>query len=283
MKPDNTGPRPLGSTEEPAHLRAPGDQTHHIWRYAPSTELAGLVNRYWIPVWSVPAGEESVQRVLQYPAALLVIHADHAHFSGVNAGLSSVTLRGAGYAVGVLFRAAAGMLVSGESMDRWTDRSAPLGDVLPDADRLTSVVQHAMREDPNDSGAHRRAIDALEEVLVRFLPVDSEGDLVNTVVEYVEDHSSVTRVRQICEHFDLGERTLQRLTRERIGITPKWLIRRRRLHEATDALRSGTETIAEIAARLGYADQAHLTRDLRTTTTLTPAQLARELGRPRVR
>lgn len=281
MKPDGARPRPLSGTEEPAHLRAPGDDTHHIWRYAPSEHLRGLVHRYWIPVWSIPAGQESVQHVLQHPAALLVIHADHAHFSGVDPGLSSVTLRGDGYAVGVLFRAAAGALVSGGSMADWTDRSAPLSDVLSDGDRLVGAVQEAMRTDPNATAAHLAAIDALESTLERFVPIDADGELVNVVVEFVEAHSEVVRVQQICEHFAIGERALQRLTRDRIGITPKWLIRRRRLHEATEALRAGTEPIAAIAARLGYADQAHFTRDLRATTTLTPRQIADRFGVPR--
>jgi AraC-like DNA-binding protein len=36
-----------------------------------------------------------------------------------------------------------------------------------------------------------------------------------------------------------------------------------------------------VAAQLGYADQAHLTRDLRAVTDLSPAQIARLFGRRR--
>ena len=41
---------------------------------------------------------------------------------------------------------------------------------------------------------------------------------------------------------------------------------------------SQSELRAELS-RLGYADQAHLTRDLRSVTDLTPAQIARLFGR----
>src|SRR5699024_12450899 len=70
------------------------------------------------------------------------------------------------------------------------------------------------------------------------------------------------------------ERALQRLTARRLGLTPSWLIRRRRLHEAADGLRSG-EDLAELAARLGYADQSHFTHDVRSATGTTPGALAR--------
>lgn len=280
MKPDSGGPRPLPDLDERAHLHRADDRSHRIARYAPSPLLADLVERYWIPVWSLPAGAEAVQQVLQYPVALIVIDADAARFTGVASAMSSVMLEGQGYAVGVMFRPAAGALVVGGSMADWTDRTAALDEVLAnDAHALATDVREAMAAAPHDPSAHLAALAALERVLARFVPVDAEGHLVNQIVAWVEASSDVVRVSELCERFDIGERALQRLTRRRLGITPKWLIRRRRLHEATEALRAGTMGIAEVAARLGYADQAHLTRDLRSVTELTPAQVARLFGR----
>lgn len=280
MKPDSGGPRPLPELDERAHLHRPDDRSHRIWRYAPSPLLTELVERYWIPVWSLPAGAEAVQRVLQYPVALIVIDAAAARFAGVTSAMSSVTLEGDAYAVGVMFRPSAGALIVGGSMADWTDRTAALGEVLADdADALAIDVRAAMAADPHDPSAHLAALDGVERVLARFVPVDAEGLLVNEIVAWVEASSDVVRVSQLCERFDVGERALQRLTRRRLGITPKWLIRRRRLHEATEALRAGDMGIAEVAARLGYADQAHLTRDLRSVTDLTPAQIACLFGR----
>ena len=60
---------------------------------APET-LAALVRWYWFPVWSVPTGQRSVQRVLQYPGCLLVVTSDYARFYGVVSGLSTTTLTG---------------------------------------------------------------------------------------------------------------------------------------------------------------------------------------------
>ncbi len=57
----------------------------------------------------------------------------------------------------------------------------------------------------------------------------------------------------------------------RLGLTPRWLVQRRRLHEAADRLRRGETDLAGLAAYLGYADQAHLSREFKAVTGSTPA------------
>ncbi|NED59463.1 helix-turn-helix domain-containing protein, partial [Streptomyces sp. SID10244] len=44
--------------------------------------------------------------------------------------------------------------------------------------------------------------------------------------------------------------------------------------EAAERLRGSGTTLAMIAAELGYADEAHLVRDFRTVTGMTPGQFA---------
>ena len=65
---------------------------------------------------------------------------------------------------------------------------------------------------------------------------------------------------------------------QRVGMTPKWLIQRRRLHDAVERLKAGTTSLAEIAADLGYTDQAHFNRDWREFSGMAPSQwIAEEL------
>ncbi len=90
----------------------------------------------------------------------------------------------------------------------------------------------------------------------------------------MEGHSGVTRMAQICAELDLSERALQRLVHRRIGLTPKWLIQRRRLQEAAERLRQRTTTLGETAAVLGYADQPHFIRDFSRVTSMTPGEFA---------
>lgn len=279
MKPDTAGKVHLDRIER-AHLKDPADRSHVIHRYDPPAVLSGLVRRFWIPVWEVPPGGHAPQRVLQYPVALMVVTADYARFYGVVPGLSTTTLTGVGWAVGVMFEPAAGALLSGTTMAEWTDRFADLTEVLGETGtRLTGAVRAAMTGEPNAEASHRVAMDAYAKVLGGFLPVDDEGLLVNAVVAFVEDRPDVTRVAQVCEAFGQTERALQRLTRRRLGLNPKWLIQRRRLHEAAERLRDGSD-LAGVAADLGYSDQAHFTRDFRTVTAMTPGQFAARFAQP---
>ena len=145
---------------------------------------------------------------------------------------------------------------------------------VPPSLALTGVVRDLMTPDPGSDIAQAQARAAVEAQLRRLLPVDEEGLLVNAVVEDVETSPDLLRVDELCARFDISERTLQRLLHKRIGLGPKWLIRRRRLQEAADRLRDADAELAGIAADLGYADQAHLTRDFRKATGLTPGEFA---------
>ena len=120
--PDN---RRIDPTER-AHLLDASGYSPPIHRFAPTPELAGLVRRYWMPVWSLPDGQRSVQRVLQYPVCLLVVARDYALLVGPSTGLSTQELTGSGWALGTMLQPAAGTLVTGASVDAMTDRAVPL-------------------------------------------------------------------------------------------------------------------------------------------------------------
>lgn len=259
-----------------AHLSDPADTTYTISRYAVAADLSDLARRFWIPTWEVPPGREAPQRVLQYPVCLVVVSNTYAWLYGVTPGLGGTTLVGRGWAVGVMLQPAAGALLATGPVSDLNDRHVPLHSVAGFDDGLVEAVRAAMQPDPTSRAGHARARALVEEALrtYTYLPVDDEGLLVNQIVAAVEDDAQILRVHQVCERFDLTERALQRLTRRRIGLSPKWLIRRRRLHEASGRLReSGTE-LAALAADLGYTDQAHFTRDFRSATGLTPGAFA---------
>ncbi|WP_347060364.1 helix-turn-helix domain-containing protein [Blastococcus sp. HT6-30] len=275
MKPDSPGAPAAMDHVERAHLKDPGDASHVIHRYAAEPEFDGLLQRFWIPVWSVPSGREAPQRVLQYPVALVVVASGYARFYGVVSGLSTTMLSGTGWAVGVMCAPAAGALLAGGPMSDFTDRHVDVADVLGAAgEELTARVRAAMARDPNSRDAHAAAMAAFGDALRPFLPVDDEGLLVNEVVAFVEGDREVVRVAQVCERFGLSERVLQRLVHRRLGLTPKWLIQRRRLQEAAERLRGNPASIGQVAAVLGYADQSHFTRDFARVTAMTPGRFA---------
>lgn len=270
-----TQPRPIDPIER-AHLLDDRGFSPPVHRFAPAPDLTDVVRRYWLPVWSLPEGQVSVQRVLQYPVCLLVVSHDYAQVVGPTSGLATRRLEGTGWAAGVMLQPAAGAILLGGPVTI-ADGTVPLESVpILDGAALVARVREAMAPDPADHACRSRAVAAFESALSDLLPVDEEGLLVNAVVDYVESEARVQRVGQVCEKFAMTERSLQRLTARRIGLTPKWLIQRRRLHEAAERLAGEKPDLARVAADLGYADQAHFGRDFRSVTGLTPSEFATE-------
>ncbi|MCL7459597.1 helix-turn-helix domain-containing protein [Micromonospora echinofusca] len=70
----------------------------------------------------------------------------------------------------------------------------------------------------------------------------------------------------------LDPRGLHRRCRDLFGYGPKTLARILRMGRALALARAGTP-LAEVAARCGYADQAHLTRDVRDLAGVPPTAL----------
>jgi AraC-like DNA-binding protein len=231
-----------------------------------------------MPVWSLPEGETSVQRVLQYPVCLIVVSDAYALLVGPTSGLSTQELVGSGWALGTMLQPAAGLALAGGPVGALTDTAVPLEQAAGiDGAALGAAVRDAVDDDPDDPARQQAAVSAVEAALSGLLPVDEEGELVNAIVEYVEGDTGVQRVGQVCDTFAITERTLQRLTARRIGLSPKWLVQRRRLHEAAERLTDADRPdLARVAADLGYADQAHFGRDFRTVTGLTPGEFAAE-------
>jgi hypothetical protein len=69
-----------------------------------------------------------------------------------------------------------------------------------------------------------------------------------------------------------GERTLRRRSRDHFGYGPKTLERILRLQRLLRLVRQPGD-LAIVALEAGYADQAHMTRDVKELTTLTPREI----------
>ena len=76
-----------------------------------------------------------------------------------------------------------------------------------------------MTSRPSDPSRHMEASGHVERTLAAYLPVDELGVLVNAIVQRGESDPTSTRVDELADAFGLSERHLQRLTRDRLGLT----------------------------------------------------------------
>ena len=98
---------------------------------------------------------------------------------------------------------------------------------------------------------------------------------VAQIVEGIAQEPRILRVDDLARRLGLGVRRLQRLFTEYVGIGPKQVIRRYRLHEAAERVtRTRRGDWSLLAAELGYSDQAHFIRDFRRTIGLSPGRYA---------
>ncbi|GHD21827.1 AraC family transcriptional regulator [Streptomyces galbus] len=82
-------------------------------------------------------------------------------------------------------------------------------------------------------------------------------------------------VGAVADELGFGARRLHRTSLARFGYGPKTLARVLRLQRALALARAGAP-LAGTAVRAGYADQAHLARDVRALTGRTPSELLGE-------
>jgi AraC-like DNA-binding protein len=235
-------------------------------RLIPSPRLAPYVHHYWSIRWSLrsPFTGES----LPHPAAQILRVSSSAERSafvlGVRSGALARTLTDEGETFGVSFRPVMFHALLGAPMDTITDRVVPLEHVLGKSARRWARAIDGARA-PEDKVA------LTEAVLAPLLRTSSALERVRDLVERVAIDRSILRVDDLARVSELDTRALQRCFRTYVGISPKSVIQRYRLHEAAIQLRAPhPPALADLAASLGYADQAHFGRDFKRTVGQTP-------------
>jgi len=165
----------------------------------------------------------------------------------------------------------------GIPVSRFTDITVSLSDVFgAEGDDL----DRAMLAEDSDSSR----IAVVESFLRRCRPeLDEQVPGVAEIVYAVAKDRGILKVEDLVHRYGLNKRTLQRLFARYVGVSPKWVIRRYRLHEAAERLAAG-EPVSQsaLALSLGYSDQAHFVRDFKAIVGVTPAAYATAArkGRP---
>jgi AraC-like DNA-binding protein len=101
------------------------------------------------------------------------------------------------------------------------------------------------------------------------------SETTTAIAELASADPSLVRVDALAGRAGLGLRQLQRRFSDHVGISAKALIRRYRLYEAAEQARLRRDIDwADLAARLSYRDQAHLSRDFSGLLGMPPGQYA---------
>jgi AraC-like DNA-binding protein len=169
--------------------------------------------------------------------------------------------------VGLRLRSGAAASVLGVAVDELRDARTPLhhlwsGEATILADRLESAPSHAARRELlADSVAVRLSMGGLDDAVLAATRLVTHGSV---------------RVGGLADAVGLPARTFYRRFVDQVGYAPKFferVVRFRRFLDLGSKFGSRRHGLAALAATVGYADQAHLSRDCRTLADRTPTEL----------
>ncbi|WP_079132839.1 helix-turn-helix domain-containing protein [Streptomyces nanshensis] len=245
-------------------------------RRACAGPLRPYVEHYWLIDWELE--EPYLSQVVPHPSVNLVFHRygdgpPGAEVAGVGLGLFSITLEGTGRVCGVQFRPGGFrpfLTRHGRgTVAELTGRREPVAAVFPDVGDAPHRVLAPAAEDAR--------VEELDAFLLGLGPdEDPAAARATELAHRVRTDRGITRVEQLARGEGVSVRSLQRLFAACVGVSPKWVILRYRIHEALEQA-AGTPDIdwARLAGELGYSDQAHLVRDFTATVGLPPTEYVR--------
>ena len=257
--------------EKPKGILNPklGQQKFQLARYEPSAERMFFVEHYWTVKWDLREQEPYRSETLPHPSIHLAIEPGVAHIVGIVTRKFSRLLQGEDWVFGIKFKPGAFYPFVQKPISEYTDKTVKLADAFGE---VGETYEAAMRAAENDE----QRVTLAEEFLRQRHPTQDENVArINEIVTAISNEHAITKVEHLVSRFKLNKRGLQRLFSQYVGVSPKWVIQRYRLHEATAQVAAG-EIVdwAKLAVELGYFDQAHFIKDFKGMVGVTPVEYA---------
>lgn len=235
----------------------------------PAAELAHLVAHYWQVSWDLRGRSDYVQQNLSHPSVHLSLESGgFCGVRGVHRRSFHYRLSGRGRVLGVKFHPAAFCAFSPAPAHSLADRRIALGALWGEDETLWR--SHVTGPAPAEV-----IIGELEALLGRRADVlPPAASQVRQWVEAIARQPELCTPEALARHDGVSVRSLQRLFRRYLGVSPKWVIDRYRMIEAVEAINAGGRVeLADLACRLGYFDQAHFTRAFRALVGMPPSRV----------
>jgi AraC-like DNA-binding protein len=235
---------------------------------APSRDLHALVACRWVRQVTETAKEASTL-VLPDGCVDLLWRDGELIVAGLDRSARPNPLKPGQTILGLRLRPGVAGAVLGMPASEVLDRPrTPLEDLLgSDATELEEMLGETERVE--------QAFDLLEGLVASRLEAEQLDSLVLAASRLLGFDGS--RVERLAEALGISDRQLRRRFHRAVGYGPKTLdrvLRFRRFVARVSEMAARDGDLARMAAELGYADQAHMTRDCVALSGLTPARLA---------
>ena len=248
-------------------------------RRPPPAELADVVECFWIGRWDLRGQPSHETLLLSDPSVHFVVErseqvprGQESRVVGVWTRLWRRRLQGQGFVRGVKLHPGAVRAFVDVPAHTLSNTMTPLAALLPERAALLERKVLSPADDQAACDAYARWLVSLRR------PEDPRVAQAVALVRAAIRQPELHTVEDLAAHAEMGVRALQKLFRDFVGSTPKWILRQNRLQEAAARLEAGEATsLSDLAASLGYSDQAHFTRDFRAATGMAPGRFATQV------
>ena len=221
-------------------------------------------------VWVSRPGEGTDNRVLPDACMDIIWDGSSVFVAGPDTGPVPVEVSPGTAFAGVRFRPGRAPSFLGPPASELLDARIDLADLWGEAAAARLAEELAETESP-ESAAH-----VLDRAVAERAGAASRPDaMVDALVDLLRrEPAAMGAVQSASNALSVGERRLYRRCCRSVGYGPKTLERVLRFQRAL-RLAGQTASLALLAARAGYADQAHLSRESRRLAGTTPSDLFR--------
>lgn len=245
-------------------------------RLTAAPELVSSIDHYWMVSWDLRGCQPRLVESLPHPNVHVVFEKPESRAWGISTCKFSRVLEGHAHVFGIKFTPGGFFSFLGKPVSLLAERSIPVEEVFgPDARRLEKTI--LATEDENEMTAAANAF-----LLAHKPEPDIKANHARQLVSRILHEPDILTVDGLAERSGMSARGLQRLFSQYVGVSPKWVIRRYRLHELLERVHSGKPLDwAQLALDLGYFDQAHLIKDFRAITGYAPTEYTKDNGLPK--
>lgn len=258
--------------------------------YTPSDHLSDYIDAYWVRKTDKPAGRRvyadgcadlianTGDSIVYFnPTARLdesiAFHPGHIYLGGTMTAYGVVFSEAGGVLTGIRFKPGGFFALYGTSMEETVDKVIEFQD----------SVLFALMEKTEGLDAHFLAKAANK----------PRHDFV-AIYQTVYQRKGQISVDDLSKNFHVGNRTMERIFKENVGISPKEFIKIVRFQEVLRSLRqmrvpsvspemqptgaapdTSEQSLLRLAFDLGYYDHAHLTNEFKRYAGIRPSELSR--------
>ncbi len=249
--------------------------------YSPSLHLSRFVSCYWalseqtesVTELVYPTGK--IQIIFHYgksfvdtaPDGKMTTHPLYALCGQKTTYSNVLALRECGM-IGVVLKTSAAFRILKLPLNEITGHIVDLDNVLKD------WVCYRGEFESCDNDLSRIAV--IEKFLLKIdpAPIGIYDYFVRSCLEEMQRYNGLLLPQRSLEDFSLCERSMQRILRERTGLSPKKYADIVRFGQAVKLL-GETSSITEAAHMSGFYDQSHFIREFRRFTGLTPSDFTK--------